>query len=92
VSDYTEPTAWAIVGRATGRVRSVTTDEDWAREEAEYYDVWPLFRRQGPITDALIELANQLDDEENGAGYGSGEPHPVAVRIRSALAADRSEQ
>jgi hypothetical protein len=51
VSDNTEPIAWAIVGRATGQVRRVTTDDEEAREEAEHYDVWPLFR-QVPIADA----------------------------------------
>jgi bacterioferritin-associated ferredoxin len=56
VSDNTEPIAWAIVGRVTGRVRRVTTNDEEAREEAEHYDVWPL-RRQGPITDAQVEAA-----------------------------------
>jgi hypothetical protein len=34
---------WAVIGRVTGRVVELTTDEDIADEMREHYEVVPLF-------------------------------------------------
>lgn len=37
-----EPVAWAIRGRATGRIREITDDDEYADECRAFYDVIPL--------------------------------------------------
>lgn len=43
-----EPVAWAIIGRITGSVREVTTDDEAAASLAEHYDVRPLYLAARP--------------------------------------------